>query len=423
MRKGLVASILIILLVLTSCTQPSDAPPTSAPVTETPASTETSTSTDEPTPVPTPMPTPTPSPSPAPITEPPATGDWIITGQQSIEDRTIVLNGDLIVKDGGSLTLKRVKLIVNCSYDGEYGIWVEPGGSIFIHDSNITSPNPQQRWHIEAGSESSQFSYEPTGVSEEESPRFTFIVDHAAFELKNSELHGCGWGEPWGDWERESGGLILKNVDNAVIEGNTFSNNFYGLILSNIDNATIKNNTFSHNDGAAISLTRLSNSTISDNIFSLNLYGIQAVEAKRNTIIDNTFSAYYEAAVWLFGGCENNVIADNIISSSASWAGIAIGATAPQVANNNSVIRNTISGGEHGLAIYHSSNNRIEGNTVIDARCGIVLGYASKNIIVNNNFSNIGWEGLDSEQNCVFRSKSAGVSEQIDHPDGVNRPP
>jgi len=71
----------------------------------------------------------------------------------------------------------------------------------------------------------------------------------------------------------------------------------------------------------------------------------------------------------------------------------------PQVANNNSVIRNTISGGEHGLAIYHSSNNRIEGNTVIDTRCGIVLGYASKNIIVNNNFSNIGWEGLDSEQN------------------------
>ena len=32
-------------------------------------------------------------------------------------------------------------------------------------------------------------------------------------------------------------------------------------------------------------------------------------------------------------------------------------------------------------------------------------------------------KGDPTELICVFRSKSAGVSEQIGHPDGLNRPP
>jgi hypothetical protein len=131
---------------------------------------------------------------PTPESIPPAEGDWIVAGQCSVKDRTIILNGNLIVNSGANLVLSNVELIMNCTYDGEYGISVNPGGSISIQDSNITSTNPLQRWHIEVYLDRHDF-YGPTGVSEIESPRFSFIVNHAAnFVMKDSQLHGCGWG-------------------------------------------------------------------------------------------------------------------------------------------------------------------------------------------------------------------------------------
>lgn len=68
----------------------------------------------------------------------PSQGDWIVTGVEVVENENIVLGGNLMVKGGGGLTLRNTTLKMNVQYDGQYGISVEPGASIFIYDSIIT---------------------------------------------------------------------------------------------------------------------------------------------------------------------------------------------------------------------------------------------------------------------------------------------
>lgn len=53
-----------------------------------------------------------------PIKAQPAQGDWIVYGTETINNREIVLNGNLIVEAGSRLFLNNVTLIINSSYDG-----------------------------------------------------------------------------------------------------------------------------------------------------------------------------------------------------------------------------------------------------------------------------------------------------------------
>ena len=88
-------------------------------------------------------------------------GDWIVTGVEVVENKTILLNGNLTVKAGGSLTLRNVTLRMNVEQNGQYGISVEEGGALSIYNSNISS--------------ATEF-------------RFFFSVVGGSFVMKNSEF-------------------------------------------------------------------------------------------------------------------------------------------------------------------------------------------------------------------------------------------
>ena len=49
----------------------------------------------------------------------------VVTGTQVVENDAIALNGNLIVENGGFLTIRGVTLTMNNSYNGEYGIRVK----------------------------------------------------------------------------------------------------------------------------------------------------------------------------------------------------------------------------------------------------------------------------------------------------------
>ena len=81
-------------------------------------------------------------------TTPPHEGNWIINNSTEINDEMIVLNGDLIIENGGKLTLRNVDLRFNCERNGEYKLKVEEGGRIEIYNTTIGS-NTNYKYKIE----------------------------------------------------------------------------------------------------------------------------------------------------------------------------------------------------------------------------------------------------------------------------------
>ena len=140
-------------------------------------------------------------------------GNWEITGEEVRSDEVIVLTGNLTVKSGGNLTLLNVTLIMNCSYEGEFGITVEPGGEMNVLDgSNITSYRANYWFHVQDG---------------------------ASFRMEDSSLSKCGCsgisGLPRG---------LLIEADDALVENSTITDCPYGLYIQNARGVVVKNCTF-----------------------------------------------------------------------------------------------------------------------------------------------------------------------------------
>jgi hypothetical protein len=72
----------------------------------------------------------------------PTSGDWIIDqGGNVIQDETIYLNGSLNITTG-NLTLRNVKLYMNCIVDGQYQINISQKGSLYAYNTIITANSP-----------------------------------------------------------------------------------------------------------------------------------------------------------------------------------------------------------------------------------------------------------------------------------------
>jgi parallel beta-helix repeat protein len=144
-------------------------------------------------------------------------GSWTINLGDTIThaDKTIVVNGNLIIEEGASLTLTGVTLMMNCTTNGEFRIEVEAGsgfngGQLTIQDSG--------------GTPSVITSYNEDGAH-----NFGFLVyGHPTtpsrdghLDMTNSELRYCGYDNV--DAQFKDLGLWI-NSRNNVIDGNFFYN-------------------------------------------------------------------------------------------------------------------------------------------------------------------------------------------------------
>lgn len=320
--------------------------------------------------------------------------DWIITDNKVVEDSTILLDGNLIVKNGSSLTLNNVTLDVNCKFDGEYEIQVEPGGSMFIYNnSKISSIDLQYG--------------------------FAFGVHGSAFEMKNSQLNGCGWGleQELRDYESLISGRngLYVNTDSAIIQGNTFSNNHVGIILADTTITLDKNNILS-NTVHGIYIDNGVNCLLSDNYIE---HGGNASAPIRmspgfnNRITNNTIvSSIHRGIIEIFGS-NNNIIENNNISGQGMGIMLA-------VSNNNIVRNNEISVDEAGIQIW-GWDNRVEGNMISAAferpSTGIYMVNAYNTIVSNNEFYDVRDENgiflRHSSNNIIINNKvTASVSDE-----------
>ena|GEM_PF-3698311 len=300
-----------------------------------------------------------------PIKAQPAQGDWVVTGNEVVSDQVIVLNGNLTVKAGGSLTLTNVTLTMVCQYRGQHGILVEQGGQMFIYRSRISAMSLD---NIDN--------------------RYTFVVKSDGFVMKESELHGVGWSiypipEDYWYGMDDPVGLTLEGA-NVVIENNNISYDFFGVGVFN-SNAVIKNNYFDHIG-----------------------YEVMNIQGSDELIVGNVMTQELLTAAIGAGG--NNITIDN--NRMAHTAGIGIGGWNCTITNNfidgdgiggqlsNSIISGNVitNSSEVGIAIDEGVNDLIQGNIIMGGG-SIRLFPVYKCVIANNSLFNTSQIHLDHSNN------------------------
>ena len=271
-------------------------------------------------------------------TAPSEEGDTLIGNVTVWKDEIITLNGNLTVNETGNLTLDNVTLLMNCTQNGSYYIEVKSGGEMYIlNNSNIIS--------------ASNYHY------------LFWVRNNSNFELRDSELSGCGF-------DSDNQGLVIE-ASNVAIENSAFSNNYNSIILSSSNNSitncmfynnyysiylhnssgnTIKNCVCSNNN-EGLHLFSSSNNEISNCYVSKNPIGIHLSRSNNNVITDCRFYGN-KHAVFLSHSNNNNVT--KCMCQDNSYTSISL------VNSSNNIIRDcNISKSVIGIKIVSSSNNNL----------------------------------------------------------------
>ncbi len=307
-------------------------------------------------------------------------GDWVVAfgvnDQYSGID--VLVNGSLIVKNGGILTLKGSRVLFNTSYHGEYGALVKAGGMLKVTDidnnpdtsidcSNITSQN---------------MSFPIYFISEK----------NAILRISNSIIFGVGYrkGQP-GYYYYNHSGMYIEGTG-SIIENNIFistKESSYGLLIDKTDELIIRNNTFIPlEDGLG---------------FSNAVYGHTV---KKCVIDNNSIIGTQSYAIYLsdFGG--NNTISNNTISFCPYGIYNRYGT------NDKILFNNVFNITYIAVYVYSCSNTYIHGNSIFNnsnekaSWCyGLNLGYTTNLLIDNNIFFNNKYSVyISNDQNSTFNS-------------------
>jgi hypothetical protein len=203
-------------------------------------------------------------------------GDWVVTGYEAVENRAIILDGNLLIRPGGSLTLTNVTLMIEQGSKGLYQIYAEEGSNLVISNCTIA---PAQ-----------------TGG------RFAFAVQNAHFVLENSRLAG------------------MMNISQNTYLG--------GLTLTGVTGAVLDGNTIVHPDGIAIRMTDSLSNTITHNTIectnpSSDSCGAMFLEySHNNTITHNRLVRQWEAVDMHWSW--NNYVAYNEATLTAHTIGFSL---------------------------------------------------------------------------------------------------
>ena len=364
-------------------------------------------------------------------------GDWTINSGEIIYygNRTINLTGNLTVY--GKLTLQNVTLRFNSSYDGQYGIYVESGGTFILRDNDNNMNTTRDACNITAINPNNVFSFH--------------VKDGTNFTMRNSILSHCGYysanNKPkWGLYVNTNNtnfcgnrishgkyyGVIFYRVNNCNIHNNSCSDNIgflfehshnnlivfnnientnSGLIIFYSDRNLINNNTCNNNNQEGIEITVSNYNIVKDNTCSSNGLGIKLWDSHKNVVYHNNCSSngcginfYHSSSTIKSNVCnsnqndgilvkrfDNNTIIQNICNQNGG-NGIAINtefsSTNNMTISNNICLSNTGNGLYIYAYLFSSDNNQIHDNNFSTNGNAGILTYASKASISYNNIFN-----------------------------------
>ena len=305
---------------------------------------------------------------------PPASGDWDITSDAVCENRTVVMNGNILVN--ASVQFYNTTIRFNCSSPGEYLLNVTPGGTFFITDgSNITNYD------------SSKANY------------FLFNVD-GYLEMNDSGVH----------YARE---IYLSSTSDATMRRSTISGNNRSGVYSNRSYAEIAGSNFS--DEAYGVYNYYAGYSISGSNFSGLAYGIYNDHYNDSFLtqcqqITSPGTYYLVKSISFSGGtCCIDIRVDSVSvegrghSVTGNRAINSKGACATS-RNNIEVSNLIINDTQVGIFLNRTNNSRLLGNGVSDnVVYGIYTAASSQNTI-RNNTANDGGYGIYLDFYCDYNT-------------------
>lgn len=152
--------------------------------------------------------------------------DIIIDSNIEYRDTTLTLTENITISEGGSLTLTNTTIQFNCSFPLEYGIIVEPGGTLRIFDLDGVESTRDDASHL-------------SGTAP-----FLFIAKRLSnIEVRNSIISSCGEASSSTFPRMDPSGLIVM-TDGFSFKGTVFSGSYNGLYLDETKGGLIENCTF-----------------------------------------------------------------------------------------------------------------------------------------------------------------------------------
>lgn len=297
--------------------------------------------------------------------------NYIFTDNE--QNGVIIINADNVTVDGSGLTL-------DGSTKMGYGIFLNGHSGITIRNFNIK--NFYYAVRIENGEE---------------------------ITVENNDVSGNkGSDGTWLDINRPlsaayGGGIILNQVTNSFVRGNTGINQDVGIDLYSSSNNTIENNNFSNNTAWGIRLYQSTYNNILSNqahhvsrcgSFGCDSAGILLAYSSNNNIIRGNNITY--SGDGFFIGNQNGLPSNNnlIEGNDASYSpNNAFEAT---FSEGNVFKDNIAKNSNYGFWLGYSSNSRIEGNTIEKNNSdGIAIEHGHLNTIINNTIKENRFAGIN----------------------------
>ncbi|MBI5001079.1 MAG: right-handed parallel beta-helix repeat-containing protein, partial [Euryarchaeota archaeon] len=351
----------------------------------------------------------------------------------TITDKTIVVSGDITI-DGTLRVGDGYTVIMNCTFDNQYMILVNPSGELNSNVGHFASPSSGLTYSFIVGGRLTLISSTVQWVYGE----ISNVIDVAGGIQLYSNYIDIEYSEIF---EGKSHGIfILPDVVPNIISHNTIRNNGkYGILYLDRANGTIDNNNISGNPygvycyKASPTITNNANiswnsnagiycyqasPTITSNKFIGNYYGIYSYLDSTSNISGNTALGNTEAGVW----CQSQTVSgsptiQNNPLISGSPYGVHAYSSSPLVKGNG------LSGNSKGVVGQFSSAN-VSGNT-ISANTWGVRGYRTTsafmvygNVIEDNDGDGVFISGASSSSsgsskitgnNSIFGNKGNGV--------------
>ena len=288
-------------------------------------------------------------------------GDWVIDSDTFVENEVIVVNGNLFVQNDGNLTLTNVTLQMNCTYDGQFCIRVNSGGSLNIHShSAVTAVNASHAWYLKASSG-------------------TNIV------FNGSSFSYAGWEETTSG---DHSGLWINSAG-VKITHCSIQSNFRGIYFSDADDVIISHNSINNSLDGVLFDGSCSDNNVSCNVFTHCVTGIHFETSSQsqsgNIVTNNNITCCTGSGIYLNGqtggSCFNFAIINNTIDRVGDY-GIGMHFNSyNNILHNNSVF----SSENHAIYLRGTHDINVTENRIFDSFMDGINLLESDNCIISGN--------------------------------------